>query len=83
MRRTPALQDWIRQARRERVMAPEHVAELLGVTPEEVHSWESGRPIPEHLRFPLTCWLETGYLPDRIEPLRPKDDYPWRIDPRA
>ena len=83
MPRTPALADWIRQARRERIMTEENVAELFGVPAEEVKAWESGRPVPERLRLALTQWLETGYLPDGVERLRPKDAYPWMVDPRA
>jgi len=79
----PAIADWIKQARAERVMTRNHVADLFGVTVEDVKAWETGAPVPEPLLFPLTRWLETGYLPDGAERLSGPYGYPWVINPRA
>jgi transcriptional regulator with XRE-family HTH domain len=83
MPRTPAIPDWLKQARAERMISTEEVAALFGVSAEEVGAWEEGTPVPTPLIAPLTRWLETGYVPDGLEAAKPRDAYPWPTDPRA
>ena len=83
MARTPAIRDWLKQARADRVMTHESVADLFGVDVDDVKAWEAGKPVPESLLFSLTRWLETGNLPEGNEPLQPGGGYPWVTDPRA
>lgn len=83
MPRTPAIPDWLKQVRAERMISPEEVAVIFGVSAEDVGAWEEGAPVPTTLLAPLTRWLKTGYVPDGVEASTPGDAYPWMIDPRA
>ena len=83
MPRTPAIPDWLKRARAERMISPEEVAAIFGVTADDVRTWEEGAPVPDSLLAALTHWLETGYVPDAVEASLPRDDYPWVTDPRA
>lgn len=83
MPRTPAIPDWLKRARAERMISPEEVATIFGVAADDVRAWEEGTPVPDSRLVAVTRWLETGYVPDAVDASHPRDAYPWVVDPRA